>query len=181
MLNLVLVGFMGSGKTSVGKQLSNMLNMNLVDTDEIVESQSGMSISEIFAKFGESHFRDLEQKAVEVASNLENCVISTGGGVVLRKKNMEFLKKNGVVFGLSATPEEIYNRISSELHRPLLKTENPLEKVKQLLELRAPYYDQADYMTSTSNKSVHEISEEISQIFLEVKRANERSKCSISE
>lgn len=162
---------MGTGKTSVGQHLSETLNMELVDTDEIVEEQSGLSISEIFARFGEVHFRDLEEEAVRMASILENRIISTGGGVVLRRQNTERLKENGVAFCLSATAEEIYERISSESHRPLLRVGNALDRIRQMLEIRESYYAQADYTISTSNKSVPEIAEEISQIFLKIKQS----------
>ena len=108
MPNIILVGFMGTGKTSVGRRLSLRLRMTYVDTDEIIEQTTGRRITDIFAQHGESYFRELESEAVRKVSDLDEHVISTGGGVVLRTRNLEILKRNGVVFSLTATSEEIW-------------------------------------------------------------------------
>ncbi|MDE0554546.1 MAG: shikimate kinase, partial [Candidatus Poribacteria bacterium] len=102
--NIVLVGFMGTGKTSVGRRLASQLRMRYVDTDDLIEQDTGRCITNIFAEDGEPAFRDLESEAVRKASKLYNHVISTGGGVVLSKTNMEALKQNGIIFCLTATP-----------------------------------------------------------------------------
>ena len=165
MPNIVLVGFMGTGKTVVGQELSKRLNMPLIDTDDVIEEDSDMIISDIFAQFGEPHFRDLESKAVRKVSRLDRYVISAGGGAVIRESNVFELKKNGIVFCLSATPETIFKRVSHETHRPLLQTKDPMERIRELLEQRAPYYARADYIIETSERSVSDIASEIAQIF----------------
>ena len=138
MPNIALVGFMGTGKTSVGQRLAERLKMPLIDTDDVIEQDGGIAIADIFARHGELYFRDLESVAVRKVADLDNHVISTGGGVVLRTSNMEMLKRNGVVFCLTATPEEIWQRVRHQTHRPLLQTPNPLAKIRQLLTERAP-------------------------------------------
>jgi len=162
--NIVLTGFMGAGKSTVGKKLARTLNMSIVDTDDLIESRAEMSITDIFARHGEEHFRELEEKVVEEVSRLENHVIVTGGGVVLRESNMKNLKKNGVVIYLHATPEVIYERIKDQTHRPLLQVDDPMAKIKELLEYRAPFYANNDFTVDTSNLSVEEVVEEILRV-----------------
>ena len=165
MRNIVLVGFMGTGKTSVAKKLAECLQMSIIDTDDIVVEDSGMDIADIFARYGEVHFRDLESAAVRKAANLENHVISTGGGVVLRESNLEMLKRNGVVFCLTATSEEIWRRVGSATHRPLLQAPNPLGHIEQMLIERRPFYARADYEISTTGLSIKAVTDKIIEIF----------------
>ena len=165
MRNIVLVGFMGTGKTSVGKRLAERLEMPMIDTDDIITEGSGMDIPDIFARYGEAHFRDLESAAVCKAANLEGHVISTGGGVVLRESNLDVLKRNGVVFCLTATPEEIWRRVGSETHRPLLQGPNPLEKIEQMLIDRRPFYAHANHQIPTTGLSVTAVTDKIVEIF----------------
>ena len=162
--NIVLVGFMGTGKTSVGKQLASQLRMHYVDTDDVVEQISGRSISDIFAEDGEPAFRQIESEAVQKVSELSDHVISTGGGVVLKKANMAILKRNGTIFCLTATAEEIYRRVGHETHRPLLQTPDALAKIRAMLTERAPYYAQADYTVKTTGRSLEEIIADITKI-----------------
>lgn len=161
MKNIVLTGFMGAGKSSVGRKLADRLGMSVVDTDELIERSAGMKISEIFARYGEEHFRELEKKAVAEASKLENHVIITGGGVVLKEENMKNLRRNGIIVYLRARPEVIHSRIKHESHRPLLQVKEPIEKIKELLEHRAPYYANNDFMVDTSDLTVEEVVKEI--------------------
>ena len=163
--NIVLVGFMGTGKTSIGRRLSTQLRMRYVDTDDIIERDSGRRISDIFAEDGEPAFRELESEAVRKASKLHNSVISTGGGVVLKEENMVELRHNGIIFCLTATAEEIYQRVRHQPHRPLLQTPDPLTKIKSMLEERHPYYVQADYMVETTERSFGEIMAYIKRVF----------------
>ncbi len=163
--NIVLVGFMGTGKTSVGKRLSSQLRMRYVDTDNVIEMDSRRRISDIFADDGEEVFRRLESKAVNHVSKFYNYVISTGGGVVLKEENITKLKENGVVFCLSATPEEIFNRIGHQQHRPLLQTPDAMETIRSMLADRAPYYAQADYTVETTDKSFAEVMDQIKTTF----------------
>ena len=163
--NIVLVGFMGTGKTSVGRRLASQLRMRYVDTDDIVERDNRRRISDIFAEDGEPAFRELESEAVRKVSKLYNHVISTGGGVVLREANMIELKQNGIVFCLTATPEEIYRRVGHQSHRPLLQTPDPLAKIRSMLEERHPYYSEADHMISTTGRAFGDIIMHIKRVF----------------
>lgn len=165
MPNIVLVGFMGTGKTSVGQKLAARLQMPMIDTDDIIGEDSGLDIPDIFARYGETHFRDLESVAVRKAANLENHVISTGGGVVLRESNLEMLKRNGTVFCLTATPEEIWRRVGNETHRPLLRDPNPLDKIEQMLLERRPFYARADHDIPTTGLSIEAVTDKIVEIF----------------
>ena len=163
--NIVLVGFMGTGKTSVGRRLALQLRMRYIDTDDIIERDSGRRISNIFSEDGESAFRDLESEAVGKASKLCNYVISTGGGAVLRETNIAALKRNGIIFCLTATPDEIYRRVRHQAHRPLLQTPNALSKIKSMLAERQPYYAEADYMVRTTGRSFRETIGYIKKIY----------------
>ena len=172
--NIVLVGFMGTGKTSVGRRLASQLRMRYVDTDDIIERDTGRRISDIFSKDGEPAFRDLESEAVCQVSKLYNHVISTGGGVVLRASNMEALKRNGIIFCLTATPEEIYRRVRHQTHRPLLQTPDALAKIRSMLEERHPYYAEADYKVRTTGRTFREITGYIRQVYAKNSRGRKR-------
>lgn len=161
MRNIVLTGFMGAGKSTVGRRLGERLGMKVVDTDDLVVEMAGMRISAIFSTFGEAYFRDFESKAVARASELDGHVIITGGGVVLRRDNIANLRRKGVIVYLHAEPEAIYERIKGETHRPLLQVGNPPGKIKELLECRAPYYAENDLVVDTSSKTVEEVVEEV--------------------
>ena len=163
--NIVLVGFMGTGKTSIGRRLSSQLRMRYVDTDDMVERDNRRRISDIFAEDGEPAFRELESQAVHKVSKLYNHVISTGGGVVLKEANMIELKRNGIVFCLTATAEEIYRRVGHQTHRPLLQTPDPLAQIRSMLEERHPYYAEADHIVKTTGRSFGEIIAHIKRVF----------------
>ena len=163
--NIVLVGFMGTGKTSIGRRISSQLRMRYVDTDEIVERDNRRRISDIFAEDGEPAFRELESEAVRKVSTLHNHVISTGGGVVLKEANMTELKRNGIIFCLTATAEEIYKRVGHQTHRPLLQDPDPLAKIQSMLAERRPYYAKSDHMISTTGRSFSEIITHIKRMF----------------
>lgn len=171
--NLVLVGFMGTGKTSVGKRLAAQLRMRYVDTDHMVERKSGRQISDIFAEDGEAAFRSLEHEVVCQVSERDAQVISTGGGVVLDAANMTALKRNGTVFCLTATPEEIYKRVGHQTHRPLLQTPDPLAQIRTMLAERDPYYAEADHIIRTTGRSFSEISASIKRIYMRSIRTEE--------
>lgn len=165
MPNIVLVGFMGTGKTSIGRRLSTQLRMRYVDTDDVVERDSRRRISDIFSKDGEPAFRELESEAVRKVSKLDNHIISTGGGVVLKETNMVELRRNGIIFCLTATAEEIYQRVRHQSHRPLLQTPDALAKIRSMLEERHPYYAKADYMVETTGRSFGEVMAYIKRVF----------------
>ncbi|MGQ9569228.1 MAG: shikimate kinase [Thermodesulfovibrionales bacterium] len=161
MKNIVLTGFMGTGKTIVGKKLSRLLNMELIDVDSEIEKSENMTINEIFKRFGESRFREIETEMIKRLSEKNNVIISTGGGAVLKKENVDALRKNGVIVCLLATPETILKRTSHTANRPLLKVEDPLKKIKELLDYRKPFYEKADIMIDTEGKTPSQIAEEI--------------------
>jgi shikimate kinase len=172
--NIVLVGFMGTGKTSVGRRLASQLRMRYVDTDDIIERDSGRRISNIFSEDGEPAFRDLESEAVRKASKLYNYVISTGGGAVLRESNMEALKGSGIIFCLTATPEEIYRRVRHQTHRPLLQTPDALGKIQSMLAERQPHYAEVDYTVRTTGRPFREIIGYIKHIYAKNTRGPKR-------
>ena len=161
MKNIVLLGFMGTGKTAVGKILAQKLSLKFVDLDNLIEEEMGMSISDIFFNFGEPYFRDLEKEIVRRISFKKNLVIATGGGVVLDDENMENLRRHGILITLMASVEEIYRRISQTKNRPLLDVPYPEKTIKEMLELRRPRYELADFTVNTSGRSVEDVAEEI--------------------
>lgn len=156
---------MGTGKSSVGKRLSSLMRMRYIDIDSVIETNNERAITDIFAEEGEAVFRQLESEVVEQVSQLYNFVISTGGGVVLKEENVVKLKENGIVFCLTASPEEIFERIGHQTHRPLLHTPDPLETIRTMLDERAPYYAKADYTMDTTGRSFDEIAVHIKNIY----------------
>lgn len=161
MKNIVLTGFMGTGKTAVGRELSRLLNMKLIDVDTEIEKSQKMTINEIFRQFGEPRFREMETEMIKQVSQNNNIIISTGGGAVLRQENMDAMRENGVIICLMATPETILKRTSNNSDRPLLQVENPLRRIKELLNYRKPFYERADVMIDTEGKTPLQIAEEI--------------------
>ncbi len=138
--NLYLLGFMGTGKTVLGKRIAARLGLNFLDSDCEIEKLCGMPTKEIFEKFGEEKFRKMEREFIENGHPKSNCVISCGGGLCCRDDMPELVKSKGVSVVLFSTPEEIYTRTSRNKSRPLLNVENPLEKIKTLLAERTPFY-----------------------------------------
>ena len=161
MKNIVLTGFMGTGKTAVGRELSRLLNMKLVDVDTEIEKSRQMTINEIFKQFGELRFREIETEMIRKLSERKDVIISTGGGAVLRQENVDVLREQGIIVCLMATPETILKRTSHSSHRPLLQVEDPFGKIKELLDFRRPFYEKADIMIDTDGKTPREIAEEI--------------------
>lgn len=161
MKNIALTGFMGTGKSRVGRELAKRLGWRLIDVDTEIEKQEGMKISDIFARFGEPRFRDIEAEIVRQVAGKSSVVISTGGGVVLREENLEALRKGCHVVCLGATPETILKRTSGNTNRPLLQVDDPLAKIKDMLSDRAPFYEKADITVDTDGKGPLEIAEEI--------------------
>ena len=155
--NLALIGFMGTGKSSVGQLVAAQLHYRFVDTDELVEARAGKTISAIFAEEGELRFREQEREVVEELKNFHRTVIATGGGLVTREPNLASLKTHALVVCLWASPETIWERVNHQSHRPLLQTPDPLAKIRQLLSEREPAYRKADVLVSTELRSVKEV------------------------
>jgi len=160
-MNIVIVGFMGTGKTSVAVKLSEKLNMQYMSTDDLIEQRENRSISDIFAKDGEAYFRNVEHQVVKDISQKDNLIIDTGGGVVINPENIKNLRKNSKLVCLTATPDVIYSRTKSHSHRPLLNIQDPVGKIRDLLVQREKFYSLADIMIDTNNKNVEQIIKEI--------------------
>ncbi len=152
---------MGTGKTAVGRELSRILDMKLIDVDTEIEKSEKITINEIFKQFGEPRFREIETDMIRKLSESKNAIISTGGGAVLKQENMDILRKNGVIVCLTASPETIFKRTSTNNDRPLLQVENPLERINELLNFRKPFYQKADVMIDTEGKTPLQIADEI--------------------
>ena len=139
--NIVLIGFMGSGKSTVGKAVADRLNLPFYDLDLYIEKKQNMKITEIFEKFGEEHFRRLETAAAAELSAKEKVVISCGGGTVLRKENADILKKNGRVFYLKIDAKTVIERLKDDCSRPLLQRDDKEAAINELLNKRSPIYE----------------------------------------
>lgn len=161
--NIILTGFMGVGKTSVGMRLAKDLGYAFVDTDTLIEADQKITIAEIFSTFGEPRFRDVETRIILQVLEDGGQVVSTGGGAVIRDENRAAFKKAGLVVCLTARPEVIFERIKHETHRPLLQTPDPLTKIRELLAGREKFYHQADLIIDTSEKSVDDAVREIKE------------------
>jgi len=166
--NIVLIGLMGSGKTTIGKHISEKTGMHFVDTDELIVQKAKKPIKLIFGEDGEPDFRDIESEVIEKASQQTNIIISTGGGAVLRDENIENLKKSGVLFYLYAPAEELFERIKDDRERPLINTPNPIETLKRIQIGREIFYEQADYKIYTSKKTPEEAADEVIMLFAEL-------------
>ena len=162
--NIVLCGFMATGKTSVGKKLAELLDREFVDLDAAIEAEEGVSIPQIFAVRGEPAFRELESRMVERVMNRTGLIISTGGGTIVNPRNLANLKRRGVVVALTADIQTILRRAGSGEDRPLLQTENREERIRALLRERAPFYAQADVTLDTSSLTIEETARQIAEI-----------------
>lgn len=141
--NLILIGFMGTGKTSVGMRVAKSLGWRFVDTDRLIVRRAGKSIPAIFADSGEEFFRELETEILRKCAAGSGQVISTGGGIVTLERNREILKDAGYVIWLEASPETIHERVKNNRNRPLLRTEDPQTTIRKMLESRRAFYEAA--------------------------------------
>ncbi len=162
-LNLILIGFMGAGKTTIGKYLASENHMNFIDTDELIEQNNSMLIKDIFKNYGEEYFRKLESEAIDKLVYAENTIISVGGGAVMFHNNMEKLRNIGCVIFLNTPIEQIFNNIKGSF-RPLVGHSMDKEKTKSLYESRLSTYMKADIVVNTDNLSIAEISKTITEI-----------------
>ena len=156
---IVLIGFMGTGKSTVGKRLAKVLGWEFIDTDREIEEVTGLSVAEIFKRFGETRFRSEEQLVVKRLSGREYCVIATGGGTMLNPENWKLLSENGLIIALYAPLDTILARVGHRNDRPLLKGSR--EELERLWACRQVVYAQADITLDTTNKGIDEVVNEI--------------------
>lgn len=162
--NIILVGFMGSGKTAVGQALAMELGWSYVDSDDAIEDKEKRLISAIFDADGEEYFRRVEEEMLEEICASRDQVIATGGGAVTRSKNQGTFKKNGVSVYLYTDKNVIWQRVKEHTHRPLLNVDDPQGKIQELLEKRDSFYRQADITVDTSTLTIGEVVERIKQL-----------------
>jgi shikimate kinase len=148
---------MATGKSSVGKRLAEILGRDFLDLDAMIEAEEGMPISQIFAQRGEPAFRTLEVRMVERVAERSGCVIAAGGGTILNPKNLETLKRNGVVIALEADADAVLSRIGDGEDRPLLRVADKRGRIRELMELRKGAYAMADIAVDTSRLSIEEV------------------------
>lgn len=167
MNNIVLIGFMGCGKSSVGLRYAQMQGIEFVDTDQLIVEKQGRSINEIFAADGEKVFRKMETDCLKelLAQENKSFVLSVGGGVPIREENRKLLKQIGTVIFLKASPNVIFRRLRNDKTRPLLQNENPRGRIMDLMSSRKQFYEAtADYVLDVDGKNFDEILTEISDI-----------------
>lgn len=164
-MNVVLIGFMGCGKTTIGIKLSYFLKQALIDTDKLIERRAGCTIKEIFAKDGEDAFRQMETECLRGLCNEKgNFILSTGGGLPLREENAKLLHEIGKVVLLRVSADTVYERLKNDTTRPLLQGDNPKQKIDELLQFREPIYEScADVIVDVAGKSFQEILTEIKE------------------
>lgn len=162
--NIILIGFMGTGKTTLAEYMGERFAMDVVEMDKEIERRSGISVENIFSTYGEDYFRQMETELLKELQLKEHIVISCGGGVILREENVDMLKQQGKVVLLTASPEEILKRVQDNEERPLLKGKKSKEWICQMLEERSDKYEMAaDVTVNTDKKTVLQICEEMIQ------------------
>jgi shikimate kinase len=159
--NIALIGFMGTGKSSVGRLIASQLHFSFVDTDELIEARAGRTITEIFAQAGEAVFREIEKQVVGELTRARRTVISSGGGLAAQPDNLASLKEHALVVCLWASPELIWERVRHQSHRPLLNDPDPMGRIRSLLAAREPFYRQADVLVNTEMRSVKEVAHHV--------------------
>lgn len=160
-MNILLIGFMGSGKSTIGRKLAKLLEYSFVDTDSVIEENQGCSVAEIFKYGGEECFRKMETRLLQKLKNVENSVIATGGGIVLREQNQRLLQEIGKRVYLNVPQEELHQRLKNDRNRPLLKTKDPENVVQKMMKERVLLYEQAEYIVDAGQRSPQKIASEI--------------------
>lgn len=162
MKNIYLIGFMGTGKSTVARELIKQTNAKGVEMDQLIEEQQNMAITDIFRQYGETYFRDLETALLRSLGTEEHLVVSCGGGTVLRDENAALMKEQGCIVLLTATPETVYERVKNSSNRPILNGNMSVEYISELMEKRRARYESvADIRVATDGKDVSTICEEI--------------------
>jgi shikimate kinase len=159
--NIALIGFMGTGKSTVGRIVAEQLNYDFLDTDALIEERSGKKITDIFTQNGEPAFRELEAQLVEELGARTSTVISTGGGLPTNPANLASLKKHSLVLCLWLSPEKIFERVREQSHRPMLHHPDPLGKIRALLAAREKFYKQADVLINSDLRSAREVAMQV--------------------
>ena len=163
-MNIILTGFMGTGKSVTGRWLANELGLEFLDTDDLVEQKEALKITEIFKTKGEKYFRDCESTIInEIVSEKKNIVLATGGGALINKNNFSALENWGLIICLTAETDVIYSRIKGKTTRPLLKGEDIMSNIKRIIKERQSIYSKAKIKVDTSHKSVQDVTGEIIQ------------------
>lgn len=158
MKHIILIGFMGSGKSSIGPLLAEALNLDYVDTDGFIEEEEGRSIPEIFSTFGESYFRSKESEALERILKGNACVVSTGGGIILDSRNVCLMREFGKIIYLKADVDTLYERVKNSTNRPLIQGDNAYRRFRDLFNTRQSIYENAaDYVVDTSRLAMDEV------------------------
>lgn len=168
MKNIILTGFMGTGKSSVGRRLARELNREFIDTDDLIEKEVGLKIPLIFDRYGEASFRAVEKKIIKDAVLKDNRVIATGGGAIIDEENLAALKASGLIVCLTSSVDAILSRIGTGKERPLLNQPDRKDAVEKILEYRKPFYAKADLSVDTTNKTVNEVVAEIKTKIIQI-------------
>jgi shikimate kinase len=164
--NIVITGFMGTGKTTVGRIVADLLGWPIYDLDKIISKRDNRNISEIFAESGKAYFRTLESLIIDELHSLENAIIAVGGGALINHDNKLKMTRNGILFCLTAKPEIIAQRLADVSDRPLLNVPRKLERIKELLNDRKSIYDKSSYVIDTTELTPAEVAGKIERIFL---------------
>lgn len=160
--NIVLIGLMGSGKSTIGRTIAKKLGRRFIDTDRLIERKTGKTVAEIFDGEGESAFRKIERETIKKISQYIGIVIATGGGALKEIENFKFLKESGWIIALYASPSTLYQRIAGKRIRPLLlNQEDPVKKLEEVFNERKNAYAMADFQISTENKNINQIADEV--------------------
>lgn len=170
--NLALVGFMGVGKSTVGQQVAVVLGFDFLDTDVWIEDTVGMPIARIFQEHGEAHFRACEAMLVGDLAQRERLVIATGGGLAANPDHLASLKHHSLVVCLWASPEAIWERVKHQTHRPLLQTDNPEARIRELMAKREASYRQADILINTEMRTLKELVHQVANQFRQARAGN---------
>lgn len=170
--NLALIGFMGTGKSTVGHGVAHQLGFDFIDTDHLVESRAGKTIADIFAQDGEAAFRGLERQVVEDLGQRDRTVIATGGGLGANLDHLASLKRHALIVCLWTTADVIWERVRHQTHRPLLRVPDPLGRIRELLAQREPFYRHADVLVNTGPRQLRDVIQHVVREFAGVQRSH---------